>query len=201
MILTVQYTKEAIANEFKRQALSGAVNSISVRGITQALDMNVKTFYYHFHSIPDMISWFTEVETSAAVKQKYHMNDCYEGLVSIVQYAKKNAALIKSIAASKYWPEVRMLYIKLYKRHIERLIENFLPLYDSEGSEISVSDDVREITAEYYSLLFYVLLEKWVFGGMKTEPETYLKLCTKILGGEAILDAMRRLSVYESEAL
>lgn len=94
-----------------------------------------------------------------------------------------------------------MLYIKLYKRHIERLIENFLPLYDSGGAEIAVSDDVREITAEYYSLLFYVLLEKWVFGGMKTEPESHLKLCTKILGREALLDAMRRLSAYESEAL
>lgn len=197
----VQYTKAAIVDEFKRQALQGAVNSISVRSLTQTLNMNVKTFYYHFHSMPDMISWFTENELKAAVGENYHIDDWHAGLVSVVQYAQDNAALIKAISASKYWPEVRMLYIKLYKKHVERMVESFLPLIGSEDKKIPVSDEVREITADYYSLLFYVLLEKWVFSGMRSEPETYINLCTRILGRGAILDAMRRLSEYESETL
>lgn len=192
----VQYTKAAIANEFKKQALQKSVDSITVRGLVNALGMNVKTFYYHFHGIPNLVLWYTEDELKSLVGSNYTLETWYDGLVIVIEYAKENAALIKAIAASKYWAEVRMLYIDLYKRHIMRMLDNFIV-----GTDISVSDSVREITADYYSLLFYVLLEKWAFGSMRVTPSAYLDLCTKLVGRDALLAALHRLSEYELDSM
>lgn len=191
----VQYTKAAIINEFKKQALQNPVDSITVRGIANALGMNVKTFYYHFRGIPDMILRYTEEELKALVKDNYRLENWYDGLLKIIEYAKTNAPLIKAISTSKYWAEVRMLYMDLYKRHIMRMLDNFIAVRD-----VAASENVREITADYYSLLFYVLLEKWVFGNMRLSPSSYLDLCTSLLGRDALLAAMQRLAEYELES-
>lgn len=191
----VLYTKLALADEFRRQAERKPIDKITVRELVAATQMNPKTFYYHFGGIADLMKWFLERDMNALFDGKVISagDDWYEAVLEIMDYISDNRRILKSIAESKYWPEMRFFLCSMYERYIAELLRGVIARVESEdGVPTKLSAADFELNVSFYGLLFYSAAERWFFDGMKVPKEEYLQSCIKIVGKKNMDDAIRR---------
>lgn len=99
----------------------------------------------------------------------------------IMDYLEDNQKLIKSIADSKYWYEMRFFLCDMYEEYIAELMRGMINRVQREDSvPTSLSDEDFELNVSFYGLLFYSLGERWFFGGMKEPKREYINKCVKV---------------------
>lgn len=191
----VLYTKLALVDEFKRQAERKPIDKITVRELVAATKMNPKTFYYHFNGISELMKWFLQRELRAIFENcpVSAEEDWDEAVIRIMDYLEDNQKLLKSIADSKYWYEMRFFLCDMYEEYIAELMRGMINRVQRvDGVPTSLSDEDFELNVSFYGLLFYSLGERWFFGGMKEPKREYVRKCVKVFGEENMPDSIRR---------
>ena len=191
----VLYTKLALADEFKRLEKIMPVNDITVKKLTTGTGMNHKTFYYHFDGMVGLMKFIFERELVSLFEDSpvSGYDDWGDGVLKIMQYVKDNEKLLRSIAKSKYWPEMRFFFSSMYERYCACLLREVVKIVsETDGVESGISEEAFDLNVSFYGLLFYTYMEKWFFEGIKIPKEQFFKNCIDVVGEKAMHDAVRR---------
>ena len=86
--------------------------------------------------------------------------------------------LLRSIAKSKYWPEMRFFFSSMYERYCACLLREVVKIVsETDGVESGISEEAFDLNVSFYGLLFYTYMEKWFFEGIKIPKEQFFKNC------------------------
>lgn len=192
------YSKLALVDAFMHQAQTVPIDSITVKSLVAETEMNPKTFYYHFDGIAALLKWNFERELTALFPNGVISAepDWGNDILKIMAYLESRQTILRQIAASKYWPEMRFFFSQMYERYCAQLLRGVIRVVErTDGIPSGISDEAFQINVRYYGLLFYSYAEQWVFDGCAVPREQYFKNCIDVIGEKAMHDAIRRFRI------
>lgn len=171
--------KDRLGLALKEFMASENLDEISVVSLTNYCNVNRQTFYYHFRNIYDLLTWVFLNEKI----EKPSNNELEEGLLIILQYIKKNEALITNTLASAAKDLVReFVFNYLYNVSLN---------YINKKDENNVIDESeRKILARVYGAGLASSVIAWIEDDLVCpEHEFVIKLVTFF--NDFPLDAIR----------
>ncbi len=170
----IKYTIAALQAALVESMQSTHISKISVKSLCDMADVNRSTFYAHFKDQYDLLRGI-EQEALDNIKQFLESQDfavkrpiSAQGLSSILEYVKENAAIFKALLSDNCEPDIQreimnlaqVLPIPLYGDSGER-VKDYLAVFGITGC-ISIlqkwlEDGTPESTAEIAELVLQVL--------------------------------------------
>ena len=169
-----QGTKLALATSLGKLLERKALDDITVKEIVEDCAVNRQTFYYHFQDIYDLLRWYLDHETEAALSKCANWQDA---LRTAFLFTREKHVVIYHIFRSTGREHIDChFYALAYK------ITSSVFAAASEGLPLSAED--REFLADFYMYALAGMLIGWVAGGMKEEPADLVAQVSRLLDGE-----------------
>ncbi|SDF72014.1 TetR-like C-terminal domain-containing protein [Marvinbryantia formatexigens] len=163
-----QLTERAIEKSFIRLLNEVPFDKITVKDIVEDCGINRNTFYYHYEDIFDLLHKVFEKRAAEVLAEGIAQNDWQESFLRCTLYALENRR------------EIYHIYNSVDRCQLERFLYNvageIMLSYvraQAEGMQVSV-DDIGTIADFYKCALVGIVLE-WLDGGMKQEPEEFIR--------------------------
>ena len=99
-------TKFAIAFAFKELLLEKSINKITINDITEKCGINRQTFYYHFHTLSDLLKWCLKEDLKPLKINLSHPKLWSDHVKSILYFLKDNKYFFYSMHYSNYDSEM-----------------------------------------------------------------------------------------------
>lgn len=147
-------------------------SKITISDLCAAAGINRKTFYYHFHTLDQLLEWAVERET-IDVLMSYDLNHDFEKEVSfIMDYIEKNFELLQSVNKTVGRGAVhKFIYRNLYPPVMNALLKR--------GGQFVEDREYLEFSAEFYTEAVAGILQNWLEKPKlrnRTQIAEYLKL-------------------------
>lgn len=163
-----QLTERAIEKSFIRLLNEVPFDKITVKDIVEDCGIDRNTFYYHYEDIFDLLHKVFEKRAAEVLAEGIAQNDWQESFLRCTLYALENRR------------EIYHIYNSVDRCQLERFLYNvageIMLSYvraQAEGMQVSV-DDIGTIADFYKCALVGIVLE-WLDGGMKQEPEEFIR--------------------------
>lgn len=161
-----KYTKSAISNSLLGLIKDKALNDITVNDIVNNINMNRKTFYSHFHSIPDLLKYILSQSYSNIKFLPVSLSSWHDQASKVLSFIKDNKCFFKAMYYSRYYAELHV-YLKDFLFDIIKEYENIAwDTYFKEKKE-KIDNIKRDYIAKFYTGAIHTLLEEWFLKGMK----------------------------------
>ena len=164
-------TKKLLADSLKELLNKKNFNKITINDITNNVNLNRKSFYYHFKDIYELIEWIYINDIVKELKVINTYNNWQESYLFITKYILKNKKFID--ATYKLSSLNKFIYIQTNEMILDMLNKN--SLYNN----LDISD--REFIANFYSHAFVGTLGDWVETGMKENPNEIINKMNTIM--------------------
>lgn len=161
-----KYTKSAISNSLLELIKDKALNDITVNDITEHANMNRKTFYSHFHSIPDLLKYILAQSYSSIKFLPVSLSSWRQQAQKVLSFIKENKYFFKAMFYSRYYAELH-LYLKDFLYDIIKEYENIAwDIYFKENKE-DIDNQKRDYIAKFYTGAIHTIIDEWFLKGMK----------------------------------
>ncbi len=192
------YTPRVLTDSLKKLMGTKMVDTITVKELTEDCNMNRKTFYYHFHSIVDLLKWMFVTEICAALDGNCTYATWKTGFGSVMQYLADNEIIMQNVCESGYWNEIRAYLSLQSERSMKVFVEDSLSILEKEKDmKYTISDSNMIYIIKAYSMLKFALIEEWFMKGRKESIDDFLIMFGKLLNNN-IFTAFRLLAEQKS---
>lgn len=175
------YTKAILADALLRLMREKVLDDISVVDIVELSCVNRKTFYYHFHSVADLIDWMVERDLNAAAGAEPNPDNWTECTASVMEYIRDNKFVFSAIHYSRYKAGVRQKLKELLDEKSRVFLaaaeEYYARIYNKPAR---IAESSANYIVKFYSAALYSLLEEWMLGGMKEEIPQFVQILQKL---------------------
>lgn len=120
-------------------------SKITISEITDACNLNRKTFYYHFKDIRDLLKWTLEQEAIDTIKEYSQMKNYGEAIEFIVDYVEKNRYLFAFSESAVSRDEL----IAFFKSDIIEILRTRI-LQNEDEMNMKISDSFRDFLCDFY---------------------------------------------------
>lgn len=174
----VRKTKKLLREGLAKLMLEKPVKNITVREISELVDINRGTFYLHYKDIYDMVEQiqneifdeFYEIINSYEITQSE--NDVFAMLTDIFKFLRDNSELAKSLIGENG--------DAAFVERLKNLLRNKC------FTELSQKHQIRSEEEFMYHYAFIVsgsvgIFQRWLNSGMKESPEEMAKFMEKLI--------------------
>ena len=176
------YTKKVLSMTLQELMKEKPLNNITVQELIERSSMNRKTFYYHFHSIADLLKW-TLSDNFLHLKQEPISTQTWtEHTKLILYFVKENKYIFHSIHHSKYYAEIH-LYLK-------NLMEDIIKEYEKETwknyqnkyhPSCYLKETQRNYIIKYFSGAFFTLISEWFLTDMPESIDNFTNILKQLV--------------------
>ena len=153
-------TKEILANSLKELLHKKEFRKITISDITNNVNLNRKSFYYHFKDIFELVEWIYINDMVKELNVINTYNNWQESYFFITKYILKNKKFIN--ATYKLSSLNKFIYTQTNSMILEIINKNSL------YKDLDIID--KKFIANFYSHAFVGTLGDWIESGMKETP-------------------------------
>ncbi|MDO5134151.1 MAG: TetR/AcrR family transcriptional regulator [Eubacteriales bacterium] len=144
---------------------------ITVNDIVEKAGVHRNTFYYHYQSIPTMLSEMCRKKAEEIISQNKSAQNPTECILQIVQYSRDYRSMILHV----YESEARGILLNYARRIGYSAIETYL---DNATTGNAVNRHDREVMVRFYTAGVIGVWTDWVEEGMESDPsEDFIRIC------------------------
>jgi|GEM_PF-5891113 len=150
-------TKIHLAKTLKNLMITERFDKISITQLCQAADVNRKTFYYHFHSMEELLAYLFEREAIDIIAQFNFPADYNKAINFIMDYLESNQKVIRSASTAINTSILRkFLYTDIY--------EVIQPVVSELAIEknLELEPDFEAFMTEFYTEAVSGMLLRWI---------------------------------------
>lgn len=152
---TTLMTKKALVASLKKLMEKKPLGKISVREIIEDCKVNRKTFYYHFHDIPDLVKWMFEEEAIEVVKQYDIITDYEDAIRFAMNYVEENKHICNCACDALGRDELK----QFFQQDFFSVVGNFI---DKLSENMNVPKDYKLFIINFYTKALSSLLIDWI---------------------------------------
>ena len=171
------YTKEAFAEAYRKLQSQSPARRITVKDIAAAAGYDRHTFYYHFKSLQDLVSWIFDTEVARIMDEA--TGDWSDILRNVINYTDENKALVLALYHSSHHAET-MLFLQ---SKFGNMMDTFLASGEYLFSSVHEMHQVSAFITGGCIVLFF----QWLGSGMERNSseiaEELLNIVRKCLFG------------------
>ena len=180
----------ALKDTMARKRLS----KITVSELIAICHVNRKTFYYHFHDIPDLLKWMFEQEASDVAGRFGLISDAEEAVRFIMDYVDRNKHIINGAYDAMGYEEIkRFFYTDLFSV-IRRTIER-----GEQELKVTLDPQFKSFLAAFYAEASAGLMLEWIRHRMTQDKEMVLRNLLSVF--RASIPAVLRANDYANREL
>ena len=171
-----EITKKALAQALKELLSKKELSKITIKNITDYCGVNRQTFYYHFKDVYDLIEWIYTSEVIDEIKDDDTYESWQQGFLFIFNYILKN----KNFVLNTYNSISREFVMMFLYKQTSRLLINVI---EEKARNVNIKNENKKFIADFYKYGFVGIIQDWITGGMKENPENVIKKLNLILEG------------------
>lgn len=157
-------TKDALALALREEMKSKPLEKITIQDLTGRCGINRQTFYYHFKDIYDLLDYILYQETMKAIQDNITIDNWETGMNAMYKLMKEE----ESFAMQCFHSVSRQRQERYFYRFFETLILNAI---DDTAAGMSLTQQDKQLLADFYKHAFTGLILDWLSSGMKEEPD------------------------------
>ncbi|WP_373217650.1 TetR/AcrR family transcriptional regulator [Ruminococcus sp. 5_1_39BFAA] len=159
-----QLMKKAIRESFIKLVNEMPFDKITVKDIVEDCGVSRNTFYYHYQDIYDLLREIFETETASVLESRLEYDSWQEAFLQATAFALDNRKGIYHIYNS-----IKRKEIEDYLHKITGKIMTDFVKKQAEG--INAKEEDILLIAQFYECALVGLMQRWLDGGMKEDPE------------------------------
>lgn len=171
-----QNTKQAFAAALKELMKQKPLNKITVKDLTEACDVNRKTFYYHFTDIYDLLKWILDEEAVNIVKQFDLIADFRDAVSFVLGYVEKNTHLLNCVYDSIGRDELKRFF---YADFIQ-IVKDTVDRYEKELG-LCLKPLYKEFVSIFYAEAIAGVLVSWIRDPKPADNETAIDYIDRLI--------------------
>ena len=171
-----QNTKQAFAAALKELMKQKPLNKITVKDLTEACDVNRKTFYYHFTDIYDLLKWILDEEAVNIVKQFDLIVDFRDAVSFVLGYVEKNTHLLNCVYDSIGRDELKRFF---YADFIQ-IVKDTVDRYEKELG-LCLKQLYKEFVSIFYAEAIAGVLVSWIRDPKPADNETGIDYIDRLI--------------------
>ena len=158
------------------------LNDITVQELVDQASMNRKTFYYHFHTLSDLLKWCLKEDLKPLKINLSHPKLWSDHVKNILYFLKDNKYFFYSIHYSNYDSEMR-LYLKELTEQTVALYENqtWQNFISKQKYQVELTDSQRNYIVKFFSGALFTLIEDWFLSGMNEPIDAFIIVLKKLI--------------------
>lgn len=183
------YTKKVLSQTLEELMNKKPLNDITVQELIEKASMNRKTFYYHFHSISDLLKWTLNENFSKLREQPLSTKTWTEHTKVVLCFIKENKYFFHSMHYSKYHAEMHLFLkdslsnvIKEYEK------ETWINFHQKYQPKTILDETYRNYIINFFSGALFTLINEWFSTGMKESIDSFIIILQKLIN-ESICNA------------
>lgn len=175
-------TQKQLETAMKALIAKKNLDSITVQELSDAANVNKKTFYYHFQNMSDFLSWmYSAGFTSLMDAEGVTAENWPAHLKKVLAGIRRDHSYLTAIYASRYAPEFRQAISRMFDRAVEKYVKSSVERWEAErGRPLSLSATGYAYLVNYHSMALFGMLEQWFQRGMQEPDETFVRLIQMI---------------------
>ena len=171
-----QFTEKAIREVFVKLLNERPLDKITIKDITETCGISRNTFYYHFADIPTLLEDIINGEIERVLSKTETELAWEDAFISGAQFALENKRFIYHAYKSVRHEEV--------ERYLNSVAGEIMHRYVTRVAEdIPVSEEDKQLIAEFYKAALVGMIVDWLNQGMKTDPVPIVKRLGTMLEG------------------
>lgn len=175
-------TRTQIADAWRRLVLVKELDSITIQELTDEANVNKKTFYYHFHSMADLLKWmYSEKFYEMVDEEGITTDNSSELMTRVMSSLRKNLIYFSSIIGSKYETEFWATSAKLIEYGMEKFVVAMKDKWEEENkTRLHLTDQQMNYLIRYHSMAFYGIAEQWFRSGLDLPDSELLRIYNEL---------------------
>ena len=169
-------TKRALAGALRELMMDVPFDKIRVAHICERCDMNLKSFYYHFKDIYDLVEWACVEDGKKALRDKKTYDTWQEGFAQIFEAVLENKPFIMNVYHSVRREKIESFLYKLTYQLIADVVEE-------KCSRDHLPETDKQFIADFYKYGFVGIMLDWIDRGMKEDYQKIVDLLAVTLHG------------------
>ena len=160
-------TKQTFAAALKELMKKKPLNKITVKDLTEACEVNRKTFYYHFTDIYDLLKWMLEEEAINIVKQFDMLTDFRDAALFTLNYIEDNEYILNCVYDAMGRDELKNFLYSDFMPIVERTVSE----YEAEMG-LKLGEIYKYFICIFYSEAIVGVMLDWIRKDKKVDKET-----------------------------
>lgn len=164
--------KQQMAECLKKLMEKQTIDKITIPDITNSLQVNRQTFYYHFQDIYDLLHWTLQREAVQLLQDKKSDLLWKEGILAFLYYLEDNKpfvlSTIKSLGVDQF---VHFFYGEVFEI-IDAVIREI-------GETVQADDNYSAFLSHFYTVSFPLISVSWIQGEMDLTAEEMIEMMDK----------------------
>lgn len=176
------YTKKVLSITLQELMKEKPLNDITVQELVDQASMNRKTFYYHFHTLSDLLKWCLKEDLKPLKINLSHPKLWSDHVKNILYFLKDNKYFFYSMHYSNYDSEMR-LYLKELTEQTVALYENqtWQNFISKQKYQVELTDSQRNYIVKFFSGALFTLIEDWFLSGMNEPIDAFIIVLKKLI--------------------
>lgn len=183
-------TKKALADSLKKLLRTKPITKVTINDITETCGVNRMTFYYHFKDIYDLVEWIFDDSIQNVLSDKQTYGTWENGLLEVIKAYEENRYLILNV-----YHYVGVEYIVTYLN--KTIYQMIYQVVENHAKDMNISDDDKEMIAEFYKFAIVGMLMDWIYKGMKEKPERIVENISIVSSGN-VDEVLKKLEEEKS---
>ena len=176
------YTQEHLAETLKTLMYEKPLDKITVQELVARAKVNRKTFYFHFHSIADIIKWhYGTVLDEFIGNHPLEPDTWVTAFSALMGMIRKDAYCLNAVFSSSYSAEFRTYVIRYFDRMTVKFVYSARKTYENmTGAELNLTDRQINYIDRYYSMAFFGMAEQWFMSGMVDSDDEFVHIMKQL---------------------
>ncbi len=168
-----RYTKQILTQALRKLLREKKVNDITVQDLVDEAQVNRKTFYYHYHTMSDLLNEMCSDKVEEILEgEEISPENWEECTKKLLYFAIEEKREMRAIFSSVYATEYNNHLQSMLEDKINEFVANAKKTYEARyDTTVLLTEEQTAYIQEYYSMAFYGMFKIWFMRGMKDSPE------------------------------
>ncbi len=151
------------------------LDDITVKELVEKSEINRKTFYNHYRSLPDLVGNYGARQFGKVVGDHIYPDNWIEGAHLGFAWMAENRKAVKHVYRSSYYPEVKRTLYAYMDNILALNLDRALEIYNERNQcSLSLSDSEYALVKHFYVGTVFTFAEEWIETGMKGSIDDYV---------------------------
>lgn len=183
-------TRTQIKDAWRKLVLQKDMDSITVLELAEEANINIKTFYYHFHSMGDFLKWMYVTSFYEMMEEEVTVDNWSNLMIKVLDALRHNFVYFSSVIGSKYEAEFWQTSSKLIEYGTGKYIFAMMKKWEEDNNQrLNLTDNQLKYLIRYHSMGFYGVAEQWFRDGIELSNEEIMGIFY-ILSNDSIPNAI-----------
>lgn len=158
------------------------LDNITVKEVVERSGINRKTFYRHYHSLPDLIARYGAEELTREVGESIYPENWEQGVLKAMLWLQDHSRVVRHVYKSSYYDEIRRGLTPMMDSMLEKNIARALDIYNTRsGHDLKFTDREFHMIHHYFSAIVFSFFEEWIASGMRDNAEEFVETMSLLI--------------------